>query len=98
MKCPACESMNTTRFQWLEHWSFEYWTCWDCDRIFTVKCDRKKVEEILEGGGGDENDCRNYRSLRSSQNRLDKVPSVSLQTALQPLQALCRLPYLLGIL
>lgn len=32
--CPECRSANTSRFQWVDNDGFEYWTCWDCDRVF----------------------------------------------------------------
>ncbi len=37
VKCLKCHSTNTTRFEWARQKKFEYWTCWDCDYLFTVK-------------------------------------------------------------
>lgn len=35
-KCPECNSLNTTRFQWVDGYDFEYWICWNCNRLFNI--------------------------------------------------------------
>ena len=32
--CPECGSVEVSRFQWVDGYGFEYWTCWECDRLF----------------------------------------------------------------
>jgi hypothetical protein len=43
--CRTCLSRNTSRFQWVEGYLFQYWTCWDCDNLFIVKPTPRRVLE-----------------------------------------------------
>ena len=36
IRCPDCRSVDTSRFQWVDGFGYQYWTCWDCDSVFMV--------------------------------------------------------------
>jgi len=53
MNCPCCNSENTTRFQWVDGYDFEYWICWNCDYLFIVSPHgrgKRKLETSLPNG------------------------------------------------
>ena len=37
--CPWCGSTDCGRIQWVGGYSFEYWTCLDCDHTMCVSFD-----------------------------------------------------------